>query len=122
MVARLRAKPGGHDIEVAIGDFATTRVGGEFSVVYVVFNTIFNLLTQDAQVACFQNAAAHLRSGGRFVDRDGGAWPPEPPGRPDHHPFRADPQGIGFGVALPAPGRFHGAVGGLPVKRPTGTV
>ena len=67
MVARLRAKPGGQDVEVAIGDFATTRVGGEFSVVYLVFNTINNLVTQDAQVACFQNAAAHLRGGGRFV-------------------------------------------------------
>jgi len=58
-VARLRAKPGGEDIEVAIGDFATTRVGGEFSLVYLVFNTIFNLVTQDEQIACFENAAAH---------------------------------------------------------------
>ena len=65
MVARLRAKPGGEDIEVTFGDFAKTRVEGEFSLVYVVFNTIFNLVTQDEQVACFQNAAAHLRSGGR---------------------------------------------------------
>ena len=54
MVARLRAKPGGEEIEVAIGDFATTRVPGEFAVVYLVFNTIFNLVTQDAQVACFE--------------------------------------------------------------------
>ena len=46
---------------------ATTRVEGEFSLVYLVFNTIFNLDTQDGQVACFENAAAHLRSGGRFV-------------------------------------------------------
>ena len=46
---------------------ATTRVDGEFSLVYLVFNTIFNLTTQDGQVACFENAAAHLRSGGRFV-------------------------------------------------------
>jgi SAM-dependent methyltransferase len=67
MVARLRAKPGAEQIDVTIGDFATTRVDGEFSVVYLVFNTIFNLVTQDAQVACFENAAAHLRSGGRFV-------------------------------------------------------
>ena len=62
MVARLRAKPGAEDIDVAIGDFATTRVDGEFSLVYLVFNTIFNLVTQDAQVACFENAAAHLRA------------------------------------------------------------
>jgi hypothetical protein len=67
MVARLRAKPGGAEIPVAIGDFATTRVEGVFSVVYLVFNTIMNLTTQDAQVACFENAAAHLHAGGRFV-------------------------------------------------------
>src|SRR5690348_3527751 len=51
MVARLRAKEGGDAIDVAIGDFATTRIPGEFSVVFLVFNTIFNLVTQDAQVA-----------------------------------------------------------------------
>jgi SAM-dependent methyltransferase len=67
MVARLRAKPGAEDIEVAIGDFATTKVEGTFSVVYLVFNTIMNLTTQDEQVACFRNAAAHLRPGGSFV-------------------------------------------------------
>jgi SAM-dependent methyltransferase len=67
MVARLRAKPGGAEIPVNIGDFATTRVAGSFSVVYLVFNTIQNLTTQDAQVACFQNAAAHLVEGGCFV-------------------------------------------------------
>ena len=67
MVARLRAKPAGREIDVAIGDFATTHVDGEFSVVYLVFNTIFNLTTQDAQVACFQNASRHLLSGGCFV-------------------------------------------------------
>src|SRR5437763_1681872 len=61
MVARLRAKPGGDDIPVAIGDFATTHVDGAFAVVYLVFNTIMNLTTQAEQVACFQNAAAHLR-------------------------------------------------------------
>ena len=67
MVARLRAKPGGEEIDVTIGDFATTRVDGQFSLVYLVFNTIFNLITQDEQVACFQNAAAHLEAGGHFV-------------------------------------------------------
>src|ERR671913_349660 len=66
MVARLRAKPGGKDIPVEIGDFATARVEGTFSLAYLVFNTINNLTTQDAQVACFQNAAAHLRPGGHF--------------------------------------------------------
>jgi SAM-dependent methyltransferase len=67
MVARLRAKPGGDDIDVTIGDFATTRVEGSFAVVYLVYNTIGNLTTQEAQVACFRNAAAHLDPGGCFV-------------------------------------------------------
>jgi SAM-dependent methyltransferase len=67
MVAKLRAKPGGEDIGVTIGDFATTRVEGSFSLAYLVFNTIMNLTTQAAQVACFRNVAAHLAPGGRFV-------------------------------------------------------
>lgn len=67
MVARLRAKPGGDAIGVTIGDFATTTVDGRFSVAYLVFNTIMNLTTQAAQVACFRNAAAHLEPGGCFV-------------------------------------------------------
>jgi SAM-dependent methyltransferase len=67
MVARLRAKPGAENIEVTIGDFATTRVDGRFSVAYLVFNTIHNLTTQDEQVACFQNVALHLEPGGCFV-------------------------------------------------------
>jgi 2-polyprenyl-3-methyl-5-hydroxy-6-metoxy-1,4-benzoquinol methylase len=67
MVARLRAKPGGDAIGVTIGDFATTRVAGTFSVAYLVFNTIMNLTTQAAQVACFATAAAHLEPGGCFV-------------------------------------------------------
>jgi len=67
MAARLRAKPGGEDIGVTIGDFATTTVNGPFSVAYLVFNTIMNLTTQDGQVACFRNVAAHLEPGGCFV-------------------------------------------------------
>ena len=67
MVARLRAKPGGEDIGVTIGDFATTTVDGTFSVAYLVFNTIMNLTTQSGQVACFRNVAAHLEPGGCFV-------------------------------------------------------
>jgi len=67
MVAQLRAKPGGADMPVVLGDFATTKFAGRFSLVYLVFNTIMNLTTQDAQVACFRNAAAHLVSGGAFV-------------------------------------------------------
>ena len=67
MLARLRAKPGGDAIGVTIGDFATTRVDGTFSLAYLVFNTIMNLTTQDEQVACFENVAAHLEPGGCFV-------------------------------------------------------
>jgi SAM-dependent methyltransferase len=67
MVARLRAKPGAEDIGVTIGDFATTTVDGTFSLAYLVFNTIMNLTTQDEQIACFQNVAAHLEPGGCFV-------------------------------------------------------
>jgi SAM-dependent methyltransferase len=67
MAARLRAKPGGEDIGVTIGDFATTTVDGTFSVAYLVFNTIMNLTTQAAQVACFRNVAGHLEPGGCFV-------------------------------------------------------
>jgi SAM-dependent methyltransferase len=67
MVARLRAKPGGDDLGVTIGDFATATVAGSFAVVYLVYNTIMNLTTQQAQVACFRNVAAHLQPGGCFV-------------------------------------------------------
>jgi SAM-dependent methyltransferase len=67
MVARLRAKPGAEQIGVTIGDFAATTVEGRFSVAYLVFNTIMNLTTQDGQIACFQNVAAHLEPGGCFV-------------------------------------------------------
>ena len=67
MIARLQAKPGAEDIGVTIGDFATTTVGGTFSVAYLVFNTIMNLTTQDEQIACFRNVAAHLEPGGCFV-------------------------------------------------------
>jgi SAM-dependent methyltransferase len=67
MAARLRAKPGGEDVGVTIGDFATTTVDGSFSVAYLVFNTIMNLTTQAEQVACFSNVAAHLEPGGCFV-------------------------------------------------------
>lgn len=69
MLERLRAKPGGDgaSIPVVLGDMAVERVEGTFDVVYVVFNTIMNLLVQDAQVACCANAARHLRPGGAFV-------------------------------------------------------
>ncbi|MBE3000829.1 class I SAM-dependent methyltransferase [Nocardiopsis sp. HNM0947] len=67
MVAELRTKPGAEQIGATVGDFATTRVEGAYSVAFLVFNTINNLTTQDEQVACFRNAAEHLEPGGRFV-------------------------------------------------------
>lgn len=94
MIRRLRDKPGAERIEAVVGDMAATRVDGEFSLVYLVFNTIFNLVEQEGQVACFENAAAHLRPGGRFVIE---ARVPElqrlPPGQ-TILPWRAEPDGI----------------------------
>jgi len=67
MVQQLRAKPGGPELPVVIGDMASARVPGAFGLVYLVFNTIGNLTTQEQQVACFANAAAHLQPGGSFL-------------------------------------------------------
>jgi trans-aconitate methyltransferase len=96
MLRRLREK--NEAIDAVEGDMATTRVDGEFSLVYLVFNTIFNLTTQDGQVACFENAAAHLPPGGRFVIE---ARVPEiqrlPPGQ-TVLPWRAAPDGMSYYV------------------------
>ena len=98
MLRRLRAKPGAEEIAAVHGDFAATRVEGEFALVFLVFNTISNLVTQDAQVACFINAAEHLRSGGRFVIENGvPALQSLPPGQ-TVLPFRADAEGFSFDV------------------------
>lgn len=67
MVEQLRAKPGADAVTVTIGDMATTRVPGVFTLVYLVANTIMNVTTQDEQIAVFANAAAHLEPGGYFV-------------------------------------------------------
>ncbi len=67
MVAKLRAKPGGDEISVTMGDFADVPVAGTYRLIYVVYNTLFNLLTQDDQVRCFENVAAHLTDDGSFV-------------------------------------------------------
>jgi SAM-dependent methyltransferase len=67
MVARLRTEPGGETLDVTIGDMSLVATGRRYSVVYLVFNTIFNLLTADDQVRCFENAARHLSDGGCFV-------------------------------------------------------
>ncbi|MEY7977853.1 class I SAM-dependent methyltransferase [Streptomyces pilosus] len=82
MVERLRAKAGGPAIPVVIGDMATATAPGRYTLVYLVYNTISNLLTQAEQVECFRNAARHLAPGGRFVVE---LWVPElrrlPPGQ-----------------------------------------
>ncbi|UQU66569.1 class I SAM-dependent methyltransferase [Couchioplanes caeruleus] len=82
MIARLREKAGEARIPVIAGDMATATAPGEFALVYLVYNTISNLLTQGEQVACFRNAARHLTPGGRFVVE---LWVPElrklPPGQ-----------------------------------------
>jgi trans-aconitate methyltransferase len=96
MVARLRAKPGSDDIGVTIGDFASTRVPGNFSLAYLVYNTITNLTTQEEQVQCFRNVAAHLDLGGCFVIEVG---VPDlrrlPPGE-TARVFSADPTHVGI--------------------------
>jgi SAM-dependent methyltransferase len=98
MLARLREKPGADRLEAMVGDMASTRAEGEFAVAYLVFNTIFNLTSQDGQVACFANAAAHLGRGGRFVIE---ARVPELQRLPLGQtvlPWRADPQGMTYYV------------------------
>jgi hypothetical protein len=96
MVARLQAKPGAEAIGVTIGDFATTRAGGNFTLAYLVRNTITNLTTQDEQVACFRNVAAQLEPGGCFVIE---VYIPElqrlPPGE-TVHAFAVTPTHLGF--------------------------
>ena len=67
MVAKLREKPGGDQLSVTMGDFAEVSVPGTYPLIYVVFNTLFNLLTQEDQVRCFTNVAAHLTEEGSFV-------------------------------------------------------
>jgi hypothetical protein len=98
MLERLREKPGAERIDAVVGDMAATHVDGEFSLVYLVFNTIFNLTEQDGQVACFENAAAHLPGGGRFVIE---ARVPELQRLPLGQtvlPWRADPDGMSYYV------------------------
>jgi SAM-dependent methyltransferase len=96
MIAKLQAKPGADRISVTIGDFATTKVDGTFSVAYLVVNTIMNLTTQDEQVACFRNVAAHLEPGGCFVIE---VLVPRlqrlPPGE-TFQPFDVSPNHLGF--------------------------
>ena len=96
MVERLRAKPGAERISVAIGDFATTTVDARCTLAYLVFNTISNLTTQDAQVACFRNVAAHLQPGGCFLIENGvPSLRRLPPGQ-RYVPFHVSERRLGF--------------------------
>ncbi len=96
MVDRLRAKVDEGTIPVVVGDMATARADGDYALVYLVFNTISNLLTQAEQVACFRNAARHLEPGGRFVIE---LWVPElrrlPPGN-EATVFHSEPGYVGL--------------------------
>jgi len=97
MVAQLQTQPGASDIAVTIGDFATAKAPGAFTLVYLLRNTITNLTTLDEQVECFRNAAAHLQPGGCFVIEN---YIPElrrlPPGE-TRHVFTATAAHIGVG-------------------------
>lgn len=97
MASRIAGKPGGEAVDVTIGDMTTARVPGEFALVFLVFNTISNVTSQDGQVAVFVNAAAHLRPGGAFLVEVG---LPDlrrlPPGQ-DTVPFTVAPQPAGGG-------------------------
>jgi SAM-dependent methyltransferase len=87
MVDRMREKPGGENVRVVIGDMAGTSMGREYGLVYLVYNTIGNLLTQDDQVRCFENAARHLTDDGVFVLE---CRVPTAPSRPGHQFVNAE--------------------------------
>jgi len=96
MIARLRAKAGAEEIGVTIGDFATTTVDGRFTLAYLVYNTIENLTTQDEQVACFRNVAAHLEPGGFFVIEVAVPDLQRLPRGETYRPFYVTPTGLGI--------------------------
>src|SRR4051794_15660406 len=96
MVEQLHAKPGSGAIEVTIGDFATTDAGRDFSLVYLVFNTVNNLTTQEEQVDCFVNAARHLRVGGLFVVEVGVPQLRQLPAGQTVHPFHLGDTHVGL--------------------------
>ncbi len=95
MADRLRAKDAAGLVDVTMGDMATTRVGGTFRLVYLVYNTIGNLTTQDQQVACFANAAAHLEPGGPLPHRGRRARPAPAASRHDAQVFSHAPGYVG---------------------------
>jgi SAM-dependent methyltransferase len=96
MAKRLKAKLGGDDIGVTIGDFATAKADGTFRLAYLVYNTIENLTTQDEQVECFLNAAAHLEPGGCFVIEVGVPGLQRLPPGETVQPFLVSPTRLGF--------------------------
>jgi SAM-dependent methyltransferase len=71
MIAKLRTTPGGNKLTITVGNFADVAVPEPYDLIYVIFNTFFNLLTQDEQVRCFENVAAHLTEKGIFVIEGG---------------------------------------------------
>ena len=101
MIARLREKPGGGDLDVTLGDMASVGTGRRYGLVYLVYNTIGNIITQDGQVRCFQNAARHLASGGVFVLE---CRMPTAPARPGHQFVEA--QQIAVGRVVLEVGRY----------------
>ncbi len=96
MLAELRKKPGAGDISLTTGDMTETCVCADAALVYLVFNTIGNLRTQHRQVACFRNAAAHLRPGGRFVIENGVPKLHQLPPGETIRPFDVSPHHLGF--------------------------
>ena len=96
MVARLQAQPGGTDIGVTVGDFATVTVDGTFRLAYLLRNTITNLTTQDQQVECFRNVAAHLEPGGCFVIENYVARAPALAAGRDDVRLRRDAEHVGY--------------------------
>ncbi|MEV6819390.1 class I SAM-dependent methyltransferase [Nocardiopsis dassonvillei] len=74
MVSRLREKPGGDGLDVVIGDMASESTGKTYPLVYLVFNTVYNILTQEGQVECFRNAVRHLEKNGVFVVEAAPPW------------------------------------------------
>jgi len=96
MVDQMLAKPGGAEIPVAIGDITTTQVEGSFSLVYLVWNSIMNLTSQDEQVDCFRNAARHLEPAGHFVVEVGVPQLQRLPPGESVQPFLVTPERVGF--------------------------
>ena len=100
MVEQLRSRPGGDPLQVEVGDMSTTDMGAKYSLVYLVYNTIFNLLTEDDQVRCFENAARHLDEGGVFVIETALPHARIPPGRADYvRTELVELDAVGFDVA-----------------------